>query len=436
MNLININFIGIKKVLIFIAFFFITLESFYSYNYSINFFYISSLVIFFFIFVSEFFTKKFKYFQEYNFILFYFIFIFFISINASFFYNFEILKPFYFKFLFVILLSFSFFYFLRFFDIKKILLYIVFFHIFFFYLQFLIFYTFNIQLNLLEFFWGIKSTGFHQGSNYSANIFEKIQTFIYLFKEKNFLFDLTEEGRENFLMLRRNTTLPRFTGLYDEVGTFICMMIILSSLIIFKTRKFNAQIFLLLIFMVITTVLAASLRGYIMLIPFLLLFFIRFNLKEYKILFLKYKILLSLLILSLVVYGIIYIYPRFYGILNLIPGQNKLILYLWAVDDYFTLALDNFYYLFFGTGISNQIFSFEFTSLTKDTSLLLILLSRFGILSFLLLIFIIYKNNQKRLLECSFLFLIILLGKFYFYNPVIILTLTILMMKNDRETEN
>lgn len=436
MNLININLIGIKKIFISIAFFFITLESFYSYNYSINFFYISSLIIFLFILLSEYFTKKFKYFQEYNFILFYFIFIFFISIISSFFYNFEILKLFYFKFLFVILLSFSFFYFIRLFNIKKILLYIVLIHIFFFYLQFLIFYIFNIQLNLLEFFWGIKSSGFHQSADYSVNIFEKIQTFIYLFKEKNFLFDLTSEGRANFMMLRRNTTLPRFTGIYDEVGTFICMMIILSSLIVFKTKKFNTQIFLLLIFIVITTVLAASLRGYIMLIPFLVLFFIRFDSKEFKILFLKYKILLSLLIFSLIIYGIIYVFPRYYGILNLIPGQNKITLYLWAIDDYFTLALDNFYYLFFGTGISNQLFSFEFTSLTKDTSLLLILLSRFGIISFLLLIFIIYKNNKKRFLESLFLFLIILLGKFYFYNPVIILTLTILMMKNDRETEN
>ena len=108
-------------------------------------------------------------------------------------------------------------------------------------------------------------------------------------------------------------------------------------------------------------------------------------------------------------------------------------LYLEAIKDYFILASNNFYYLLFGTGISNQVFSFEFTSLTKDTSLFLILLSRFGLLSFLLLVFTIYKNNQKRFTECLLLLLIILLGKFYFYNPIIILTLTILMMNNDRQ---
>ena len=98
----------------------------------------------------------------------------------------------------------------------------------------------------------------------------------------------------------------------------------------------------------------------------------------------------------LIIYLIIYIFAHIYGKLVLVPVANKFPLYIKALQDYFTVASSDYYYLFFGTGLSNQLFSFEYTSLTKDTSLMLILLSRFGLISFLLLIFFIYKNNKNR----------------------------------------
>ena len=117
---------------------------------------------------------------------------------------------------------------------------------------------------------GIESVGFHHAYNYSTNFFEKIDSIIFLFKN-NFIYDLSEEGRFQLSTFRANASLPRFTGIYDEVGTFICMMIILSSLLIFQTQNLNNKIFFLSIVLIITTLIAASIRGYLMLI---LLYFI------------------------------------------------------------------------------------------------------------------------------------------------------------------
>ncbi len=435
MNYFKNNTIKIQNILIFFAFFFVTLESFYSKSFSINFFYILSLSIFFIIFIFEFKKIKLQIFIDYIQIFIYFFFLFTISIISSYFYNFEILNLFYLKYVFVLLMSFLYFYFLKKTCLKKILFFIIFIHFFFFYAQFLIFYFFNIKLNFLDLFWGIESVGFHHAYNYSTNFFEKIDSIIFLFKN-NFIYDLSEEGRFQLSAFRANASLPRFTGIYDEAGTFICMMIILSSLLIFQTQNLNNKIFFLSIVLIITTLIAASIRGYLMLIPFVFLLFIKFNFKEYKLVFSKYKIPLIFLAFFLIIYLIIYIFPHIYGKLVLVPVANKFPLYIKALQDYFTVASSDYYYLFFGTGLSNQLFSFEYTSLTKDTSLMLILLSRFGLISFLLLIFFIYKNNKNRFLECLLLLLIIMLGKFYFYNPIIILILTILMMKNDREIKN
>lgn len=435
MNYFKNNIIKIQNILIFIAFFFVTLESFYSKSFSINFFYILSLLIFLIIFIFKFKKIKLQIFVNYSQIFIYFFFLYIISIFSSYFYNFEILSLFYFKYLFVFLISFLYFYFLKKTCLKKILFFIIFIHLFFFYVQFFIFYFFNIKLNFLDLFWGIESSGFHHAHKYSANFFEKINSIIFLFKN-NFIYDLSEEGRLQLSTFRSNVSLPRFSGIYDEVGTFNCMMIILSSLLIFQTQNLNNKIFFLSIVLIITTIIAASIRGYLMLIPFVFLLFIKFNFKEYKLVFFKYKIPLIFFGFFLIIYLIFYIFPHIYGKLVLVPVENKFPLYIKALQDYFTVASSDYYYLFFGTGLSNQLFSFEYTSLTKDTSLMLILLSRFGLISFLLLIFFIYKNNKNRFLECLFLLLIIMLSKFYFYNPIIILILTVLMMKNDKEIKN
>lgn len=399
--------------LIYLSFFAITLSSFYSFDYNINIFYFFTLLLSCFLVLFNF-KKYLLEFRNTELILFFYLIPFFLSIISCYYYSIEINHIFFFKFVFILILGLNIYFLSSLVNFKNLISSFLFIHISFFLIELFSYYIFKHQISFYEFFWraGEPVVGPQLSSD-----------------DMKYWWDYFR--------------IKRFTGLFNEPGTYSCIISILVCSLIVQKKLSNIH-WLIILVSTLTLILSASLRGisFSIIIIFFLIFFERKilvqTIKNNKLLF-----FIILIIISYFIYFYLfgYLIARFkplflneyeINLRNLSYNRSNLSFYVEANLMYKDLISKDIFFLFFGYGFGNESFSYNASKIYNDTGLYLYLLSRSGIL--FLLIFCLLVNKKIKNKPHTFLSLIIFgLSKLSFFNPIFLI-LFIAIKK--REIEN
>ncbi len=387
--------------LIYLSFFAITLSSFYSFEYNINIFYFFTLLLSCFLILFNF-KKYLLEFRNAELILFFYLIPFFLSLISCYYYSIEINEIFFLKFIFILILGLNIYFLSTFVNFKNLITSFLFIHISFFLIELFSYYILKNQISFYEFFWrGGEPVG---GPQLSSDNMQHWWDYI---------------------------RIKRFTGLFNEPGTYSCIISILICSLMVQKKLSNIH-WLVILVSTFTLILSASLRGilfFIIIISFLI-FFERKNLLQ---IIRKNKLIFSLILLTffyfLYFYLFNYLVARFkplflteYEIIlrNLHYNRSNLNFYLEANLIYKDLISKDIFFLLFGYGYGNESFSYNASKIYNDTGLYLYLLSRSGILFLLIFcLFIIRKIKNK---AYAFMCLVIFgLSKLSFFNPIFLI---------------
>ena len=272
-------------------------------------------------------------------------------------------------------------------------------------IQFITFYYFFVQIDFFNLLWGLEQKGAHLPYRFDRSV-----SF-------------------NFLDLKR------FSGLFNEPGTYCNVIAILSCLLsnIKDLNKFNK---IILCISSLSLLLTFSVYGYlffiIILISYTYNYYPKFNFKNLK------KDRLNNFIILLIIFFILYLLlnyaiPYFRSRFFDYSYQSGLYLRFFGVIEYFNFLSKDWFLLVFGKGMINETYAFYETKITYDVSLFLYLLSRSGVfIFFICFIFSLYlfKFNKSKL--CTFL--LIMISKLSLFSPIVLFGLYMIIQNfNDKK---
>ena len=398
------------KISLFVITFLITLESFYSYYLSFNIAYVLVLVVLILQAFSKIDIIKKRDFRLPNNFLNFFLIIFLLSIISHIYYKPDIEYKFFFKILYALIFIYCLAISIKNENLKNILSIVLLIHATLLIIQFISFYTYFVQIDFYKLFWGIEQKGAHL---------------------------LYKQGDES---LRNLLRLKRFSGLFNEPGTY-CNVIGILSCMLSNFKDLNKLHKIILCISTFSLLLTFSTYGYLFFIIILISYISnnsKFNIKDIiKFKFLvrmmnlkKNNIFRNLIIILIILiffyfiqkYSIPYLYSRFFEF----SYQSGLGLRFFSLNYFFNAFLNDFFLIIAGTGMINETYAYFKSSVTYDNTLLLYLFSRSGIfvlfIYFILSLFFLKFDKSKL---CTFT--IIMLSKLSLFSPIILFGLYTLL---------
>ncbi len=398
------------QFLIYLCLFLITLSSFYSFKFSLNFFFIFSFCLSS-LFVLINLKKYFLVVKNSKLILFFYIVPFFLSLISCYYYSIEIRTIFYLKFAFILFLGLNIYFLSSIINLKNLISFFLIIHASFFLIEFFSYYIFKYQISFYELFW--------QGGEGVAGPHLESENLKYWW---------------NYIRIKR------FTGLFNEPGTYSCIIsILVFSLMIQK--KLSYRYWLIILISTVTLLLSSSLRGIIFFL--LIISFVIFLEKKnlFKII-LKNKILFLIIILAISVYSYFYLFnylvarfaPHFLTeqeiiLRNLQFNRTNLNFYVEAILRYKDLINKDIIFLLIGYGYGNEEFAYKSSEIFNETGLYLYVLSRSGILYSIIICLLILREIKSK--SHTFLCLLLLsLSKLSFFNPIFLILIAAIKKKS------
>lgn len=401
------------KISLFLIIFLVTLESFYSYYLSFNVVYILLLIVLIFEAISKIEKVNQKTFKLPNIFFLFFFTIFFISIISFFYYQPSLEYKFFLKITYALIFIYCLAISISNENLKNILSLVLLIHSGLLIIQFISFYIFLVHFDFFNIFWGLEQKGAHLPFR-------------------------LERDLSNFLDLKR------FSGLFNEPGTYCNVIGILSCLLsnIKNLNKYNKiSLYISSLSLLITFSTYGYLYFFLIFISYTFNLDIKFkfkNQKKFKIIYQKIikrlikiskidYIIILLSILFLITLSVNYSFPYFKNRFFDLSHQSGLAIRLSAYFQYFNYLLNDFLFLIIGKGMINETYAYYETSITYDNTLLFYLLSRSGIviilISFILSLYFLKFNISK-----LFTFAIIMSSKLSLFSPIILFGLYLLMV--------
>jgi hypothetical protein len=419
--------------------FLITLESFYSYYLSYNLVYILALIFLILEALSKIDKIKKKDFRLPNNFLIFFLIIFLLSIISHIYYKPNIEYKFFFKTLYVLIFIYCLAISIKNENLRNILSIILLIHSGLLIIQFITFYLFFVQIDFFNLVWGLEQKGAHLPYRFDRSF------------------------GSNFLDLKR------FSGLFNEPGTY-CNVIGILSCLLSNIKDLNKFHKIILCISSLSLLLTFSVYGYlffiIILISYTYNYYSKFNTKNIKrfkflaklinlkkeldiknvkrfkflakLINLKKKISFNNFIIVLIIFIILYFFlnfsfPYFKSRFFDYSHQSGLSLRLSSFIVYFNNLLDDWFLLVVGKGFINDNYALMGTGIAYDNTLFIYMLSRSGIIIvFICLIFSLYllKFNKPKL--CTFS--IIMLSKLSLFSPIVLFGLYMIIHNfNDKK---
>ena len=399
------------KISLFLIIFLITLESFYSYYLSFNIAYVLVLVVLIFQALSKIDKIKKKDFRLSNNFLIFFLIIFLLSVISHIYYKPDIEYKFFIKTLYALIFIYCLAISIKNENLKSILSIVLLIHSTLLIIQYISFYTLFFQIDFFNLAWGIEQKGAHL--TYVRN----------------------DESLRNLLRLKR------FSGLFNEPGTY-CNVIGILSCLLSNFKDLNRLHKIILYISTFSLLLTFSTYGYlffiIILISYTYNYYSKFNIKE----IIKYKFsakmtklkknigfknfIIILMILIFFYFLQNYSFPYFYSRFFEFSYQSGLGLRLFSLIYYFNTLLNDLFLIIAGTGMINETYAYFTSNVSYDNTLLLYLYSRSGILVFFIcftLSLYFLKFDKSKL--CTFT--IIMLSKLSLFSPIILFGLYTLL---------
>jgi hypothetical protein len=399
------------KISLFVITFLITLESFYSYYLSFNIAYVLVLVVLILQALSKIDIIKKKDFRLPNNFLTFFLIIFLLSVISHIYYKPNIEYKFFFKILYALIFIYCLSISIKNENLKSILSIVLLIHSTLLIIQYISFYTYFVQIDFFNLFWGIEQKGAH---------LQYVQG---------------DESSRNLLRLKR------FSGLFNEPGTY-CNVIGILSCMLSNFKNLNKLHKIILFISTFSLLLTFSTYGYLFFIIILISYtsnnYSKFNIKDIikskffvRMISLKKNISFKNLIIILIIliffyyiqkYSIPYLYSRFFEF----SYKSGLGLRFFSLIYFFNAFLNDFFLIIAGTGMINETYAYFKSSVTYDNTLLLYLFSRSGIfvlfIYFLLSLYFLKFDKSKL---CTFT--IIMLSKLSLFSPIILFGLYTLL---------
>lgn len=383
----------------------ITLESFYSYYLSLNIVYVLTLVVLILQALSKIDKIKKKDFRLPNNFLIFFLIIFLLSIISHTYYKPNIEYKFFFKTLYALIFIYCLAISIKYENLRNILSIILLIHSGLLIIQFITFYCFFVQIDFFNLLWGLEQKGAHLPYRFDRSV------------------------SSNFLDLKR------FSGLFNEPGTY-CNVIGILSCLLSNIKDLNKFHKIILCISSLSLLLTFSVYGYlffiIIFISYTYNYYPKFNFKNLK------KDRLNNFIILLIIFFILYLllnyaFPYFRSRFFDYSYQSGLYLRFFGAIEYFNFLSKDWFLLVFGKGMINETYAFYETTITYDASLFLYLLSRSGVfIFFICFIFSLYlfKFNKSKL--CTFL--LIMLSKLSLFSPIVLFGLYMIIQNfNDKK---
>ena len=391
------------KISLFLITFLITLESFYSYYLFFNITYVLVVVVLIFQALLNIYKVKKKDFRLPNNFFIFFLIIFLLSVISHIYYKPNIEYKFFFKILYALIFIYCLAISIKNENLKSIISIVLLIHATLLIIQYISFYTYFIQIDFFNLFWGIEQKGIHV---------EYLKG---------------DQSPRNLLRLKR------FSGLFNEPGTY-CNVIGILSCLLSNFKDLNRLHKIILSISTFSLLLTFSTYGYIFLILILISYisnYSKFNYKNiikskfsFRMMNLKknisFKNLIVILIFLIFLYFFLkYSFPYFYSRFFEYSYKSGLGLRLFSYNYYFNALLNDFFLVIAGTGMINETYAYFTSSVTYDNTLLLYLFSRSGIIVILIyftLSLYFLKLDKSKL--CTFT--IIMLTKLSLFSPIIL----------------
>ena len=427
------------KISLLLIIFLITLESFYSYYLSYNLVYILALIFLILEASSKIHKINRKDFKIPNIFFIFFLIIFILSVTSYSYYNPNLEYKFFFKTIYALIFIYCLAIAIKNENLKYILSIILLIHSGLLIIQFISFYTFFIQIDFFFLLLGSEQKGAH------------------------LLYRFDRSLSSNFLDLKR------FSGLFNEPGTY-CNVVAILSCLLSNFKNLNKFQKIILFISTFSLLLTFSTYGYlffmIILISYTYNYYSKFNTKNIKrfkflaklinlkkeldiknvkrfkflakLINLKKKISFNNFIIVLIIFIILYFFlnfsfPYFKSRFFDYSHQSGLSLRLSSFIVYFNNLLDDWFLLVVGKGFINDNYALMGTGIAYDNTLFVFMLSRSGIIIFFIcLIFSLYllKFNKPKL--CTFS--IILLSKLSLFSPIVLFGLYMIIQSfNDKK---